>query len=108
MHVVLDLRTGRRRLAEADDFNRFHIEAEGDRHDVLRVLGTEARLGRTHHLWWSIEAVRRLAPADREPAWDERFDAMMAWAATQGWIDGAGTHVQVHIERPGGGIVTTQ
>ena len=31
---------------------------------------------------------------------------MMAWAATQGWIDEAGTHVQVHIERPGGGIVT--
>lgn len=92
---------------EADAFDRFHIEADGDRHDVLRVLGTEARLGRTHHLWWSIEAARRLAPADREPGWDERFDAMMAWAATQGWIDEAGTHVQVHIERPGGGIVTT-
>lgn len=108
MHVELDLRTGRRRLVEADDFDRFHIEAGGDRHDVLRALGAEARLGRTHHLWWSIEAVRRLAPADREPGWDERFDAMMAWAATQGWIDEAGTHVQVHIERPGGGIVTVQ
>ncbi len=108
MYVVLDLRTGRMGLAEVDDFNRFHIEAEGDRRDVLRVLGAEARLGRTHHLWWSIEAVRRLAPEDREPVWDERFDAMMAWAATQGWIDEAGTHVQVHIERPGGGIVTTR
>ncbi|MDE0195512.1 MAG: hypothetical protein OXP08_08165 [bacterium] len=108
MYVVLDLRTGRMGLAEVDDFNRFHIEAEGDRRDVLRVLGAEARLGRTHHLWWSIEAVRRLALEDREPVWDERFDAMMAWAATQGWIDEAGTHVQVHIERPGGGIVTTR
>ena len=108
MYVVLDLRTGRRGLAEVDDFDRFHIEADGDRHAVLRVLGAEARLGRTHHLWWSIEAIRGLAPADREPAWDRRFDAMMAWAATQGWIDEAGTHVQVHIERPGGGIVTTQ
>lgn len=108
MHLELNLATGRRRLTEPDDFKRFHIEADGDRHDVLRVLGSEARLGPTHHLWWSIEAVRRLAPADRERAWDERFDAMMAWAATQGWIDEAGTHVQVHIERPGGGIVTTQ
>ena len=106
MYVEVDLRTGRRRLVEVDDFNRFHIEADGDRHDVLAVLGSEARLGRTHHLWWSIEAVRRLAPVDREPAWDEQFDAMMAWAGTQGWIDEAGTHVQVHIERPGGGIVT--
>lgn len=105
MYIEVDLRTGRRRLVEVDDFDRFHIEADGDRHDVLEVLGAEARPGRTHHLWWSIEAVRRLAPADREPAWDERFDAMMAWAATQGWIDEAGTHVQVHIERPGGGIV---
>ena len=108
MYVELDLRTGERRLAEADDFTRFHIEADGDRHDVLGVLGAEARLGRTHHLWWSITAARQLAPSDRDPAWDERFEAMMAWAATQGWIDEAGTHVQVHIERPGGGIVTVQ
>lgn len=105
MHVEADLRTGRLSLAEADDFDRFHIEADGDRHDVLRVLGAEARLGRTHHLWWSIEAVRRLAPTDRAADWDEQFDAMMTWAATQGWVDEAGTHVQVHIERPGGGIV---
>lgn len=107
MFVELDLRTGERRLVEPDDFTRFHIEADGDRHDVLAALGPEARLGRTHHLWWSIAAARRLAPSHRDRAWDERFDAMMAWAATQGWIDEAGTHVQVHIERPGGGIVTT-
>lgn len=108
MYVELDLQTGERRIAEADDFTRFHIEADGDRHDVLGVLGAEARLGRTHHLWWSITAVRQLAPSDRDPAWDERFEAMMAWAAAQGWIDEAGTHVQVHIERAGGGIVTVQ
>ena len=108
MYVALDLRTGRRRLVEADDFGRFHIEAAGDRHDVLAILGAEAKLGPTHHLWWEIEAVRRLAPAGRGAVWDERFDAMMAWAATQGWIDEAGTHVQVHVERPGGGVVTTR
>ncbi|MCY3561326.1 MAG: hypothetical protein OXH20_09205 [bacterium] len=108
MYVVLDLRTGQRRLVEADDFDRFHIEADGDRHDVLAVLGAEARLGRTHHLWWSVEAVRRLAEADRVPAWDAQFEDMMAQAAKHGWIDDAGTHVQVHIERPGGGIVTTR
>ena len=33
---------------------------------------------------------------------------MMTWAATQGWIDEAGTHVQVHIEHRGGGIVRTR
>ena len=108
MYVALDLQTGERRLAEADDFTRFHIEADGDRHDVLDVLGPEARLGPTHHLWWSITAARQLAPSDRDSTWDERFDAMMAWAAAQGWIDEAGTHVQVHIERPGGGIVTAR
>ena len=108
MYIELDLRTGERHLAEADDFGRLHIEADGDRHDVLRMLGDEARLGRTHHLWWSIEAIRRLAAPGREPVWVERFDAMMAWAATQSWIDEAGTHVQVHVERPGGGIVATQ
>ncbi len=108
MYVELDLQTGRRRLLEADDFTRFHIQAGGDRHDVRRVLGAEARLGRTHHLWWSLDAVRRLAPEDVDEDWWQRFEAMMAWAATQGWIDEAGTHVQVHIERPAGGIVTVQ
>lgn len=107
MYVRVDLRTGERRLLEADDFDRFHIEAGGDRHDVLGVLGAEARLGRTHHLWWSLDAVRRLAPSDAGAEWWRRFEAMMAWAATQGWIDEAGTHVQVHVERPGGGIVRT-
>ena len=105
--MALSPETGERRLVEAEDFSRFHIEADGDRHDVLAVLGPEARLGRTHHLWWSIEAIRRLAPRPAGADWDRRFDAMMDWAATQGWIDEAGTHVQVHIERPGGGIVTT-
>ena len=108
MYLRVDLQAGRMHLVDADDFSRFHIEADGDRHDVLRLLGADARLGRTHHLWWSIEAVRRIAPADRSAAWEEGFEAMMAWAAGQGWIDEAGTHVQVHIERPGGGIVTTQ
>ena len=108
MYVELDLETGERRLREADDFGRFHIEADGDRHDVLRALGAEARLGRTHHLWWSLGAVRRLAPPGAGEDWWRRFDAMMAWAAGRGWIDDAGTHVQVHVERPGGGIVRTE
>ncbi len=108
MYLELDLSSGRRRLCQTEDFSRFHIQASGDRHDVLRVLGSEARLGRTHHLWWSIESVRRLAPADRDSAWDERFAAMMAWAASQGWIDEAGTHVQVHIQTPSGFIVKTR
>ena len=106
MYVRVDLRTGEKHLLEAEDFTRFHIEADGDRHDVLRVLGPEARLGPTHHLWWSLDAVRRLVPADTGEEWWQRFETMMGWAATQGWIDEAGTHVQVHVERPGGGIVT--
>ena len=79
MYVRVDLRTGEKHLLEAEDFTRFHIEADGDRHDVLRVLGPEARLGPTHHLWWSLDAVRRLVPADAGEEWWQRFETMMGW-----------------------------
>ncbi len=106
MFIRLDLETGESSLREAEDFTRFHIEAEGDRHDVRAAIGEAARLGLTHHLWLSIEWVRRLAERMNPKAeWWENFEGMLTFAASHGWIGEGGTHVQVHVESPEGGIV---
>ena len=32
--------------------------------------------------------------------WDERFDAMIAYAGRKGWLSGDGGAVRAHVERP--------
>jgi hypothetical protein len=101
--VHLDLATRTASLEEADDCGRFHLSAEGEG-DLAGALAT-AGVGRADaddpdgHAWVAVAAVRRLAEGQVGPSWDADFDAMLAYAATKGWLDDDATHVRAHVER---------
>jgi hypothetical protein len=55
-------------------------------------------------VWLSVQALRESAAATIPEAdraqWVQGFDGMIAYAASKGWTDEAGTHVRAHVEAP--------
>jgi hypothetical protein len=88
-------------LAEADDTKRFHVEVLGGT-DVGRLFGAlvDAAAGRLEgdDAWIALDAVRRMAAGQVAPDWNERFDAMLEYARTRGWLDEAAHTVRAHVE----------
>ncbi len=109
MIVNVDLATSSISLAEADDVGGFKVSAAGQPPDgsaddaAVGALLAEAGGGRAaqepDHVWVAIDTVRLLAADQVGEDWAERFDAMVAYAATKGWLDEAGTHIKAHIDR---------
>ena len=56
-------------------------------------------LGRVdgEHVWLDIPLLKALSPLAADASWADGFDGVMTYAASKGWIDGAGTHVRAHI-----------
>jgi hypothetical protein len=88
-------------LEEPDDCTRFHLTVAGGR-DLARVFGAlvDAAAGRLEgeHALVTIDAVRRLAAGRVEDDWDARFDGMLAYARSKGWVDDTVNAIQAHIE----------
>ena len=97
MFVRVDAAAGRSELHEADDLQRLHVELVGGDEPgaAAAALGDLGRVD-GEHAWLDIAALRAAGPAD--PGWVERFDAMIEYARSKGWTDGAGA-VRAHVER---------
>ncbi|HVM54346.1 MAG TPA: hypothetical protein VM262_14225 [Acidimicrobiales bacterium] len=87
-------------LEEPDDCGRFHLVARDVGAD--EVAGALSGFGALEgdRAWIEQEALRTLAEGRVPDDWDDRFDAMVAHAATQGWVDDDG-RVQAHVEWEG-------
>ncbi len=88
-------------LTDLDRFDRLHAECSGP--VAAARLGELCRLGdaddRGAHVWLDAAAARTAgSAASGDPSFGERFDAMIGFAAKQGWLDAAGTHVRAHVE----------
>lgn len=78
---------------------------ELDRFDVRRRDGVDVAEVIERHRWGSVTeggdvmvAVDRLrAAGPDDDAWRRGLDAMVAYAATKGWLDATGEHVQAHV-----------
>jgi hypothetical protein len=97
--VVIIVRDNAVTLADADDFKGFKVVVESGDGSGLFSVG---RLAHRDTAWISANAVRTLAAGAATPAWEEGFAAMLAYAETKGWLDGAGD-IQAHVEWAGGG-----
>jgi hypothetical protein len=88
-------------LEEPDDCARFHLAVVGGR-DVGLVFGAlvDAAAGRLDgdHALITIDSVRRMAAGRVGGDWDERFEGMLAYARTKGWIDDTNNAIQAHVE----------
>lgn len=82
-------------LHEPGRFDQFHVTVEGSLDDV--DLGDLCR-AEDDHVWVDIAHLReRVIAAD--PATADDFDRMIAYAASKGWVDPAGTAVRAHVQR---------
>jgi hypothetical protein len=93
-------------LEEPEDCKRFHVAVVNGR-DATMVFGAlvDAAAGRLEgdDAWIAVDAVRRLAAGRVGPGWDADFDAMLAFAASKGWLDPTGGSIQAHVEWQGAG-----
>ncbi len=89
-------------LEDAGNFREFHVAIDGDVAAAVAALnGRAAASQRNNHLWIDIAFVRELAGGRADAEWQAQFDAMLAYADSKGWIDGAAGRVEAHIQRPG-------
>lgn len=99
MIVAIDAQ-GQISLEEPQVFNALHILMNNgfSNLDGLEDLRADPGQGDgADHAWMRVEALRALGPAD--PAWAEKFDAMVSYAKTKGWVRGAPQEVRLHIVR---------
>jgi hypothetical protein len=84
-------------LEEPDDCSRFHVVGRDVGPD--EVAGALSGFGEVEgeHAWIEQETVRTLAEGRVADDWDDRFDAMLEYASSKGWVDEEG-RVQAHIE----------
>jgi hypothetical protein len=101
--VAVDPARPRVSLEEADDCTRLYVDVraldESAAGSALREAGLGSP-GEAGHLWLDIAALRERARATTAAAdWDDRFDAMLAFARDKGWMDETGKLVAAHIVR---------
>jgi hypothetical protein len=97
MFLRVDTAAGRSELCDADDLQRLSVQLDGG-DDAAATSLALASFGRLdgEHAWLRVDALREAGPDD--PAWRQRFDAMIDFAGSKGWTDDAGA-VRAHIER---------
>ena len=98
--MIIVIAAGAVSLEDADNCNAFHLEARGvDAAGVAAALA-DADAGRVDgdDAYIAPAAVERMATAVQVGAdWNDRYQGMLAYAATKGWLDGSGA-IQAHIE----------
>jgi hypothetical protein len=92
-------------ILEGDDLQRLSVQ----RRDDSPLDGLLAGLGRVDpddaHAWLTIEALRAAVdPGEKTPGWDSRFEAMVDYAASKGWVDPGPGSLRAHIESGIGGV----
>ncbi|GGA72923.1 hypothetical protein GCM10011490_24640 [Pseudoclavibacter endophyticus] len=86
-------------VVDADDLKALGLASAG--HPPQKVADALERtgLGRVEgeHAWLSVDALRAGARGDRGDEWVKKFDGMIDYARTKGWVNDAG-EVRAHIE----------
>ncbi len=90
------------RLAEADDCGRFHVAVHGNGHapavdDALAAAGA-GWLDGDGDAMVEVAAVRAMAEGQVDAEWEQRFTAMLEYAATKGWLSDDGSTIRAHLE----------
>ena len=91
-------------LVEPEDCKRFHVAVRGGDGEALASALESEGVGRllpSGEAMIDTAAVRRMAAGHVAAGWDDDFAAMLEYAGSNGWLDGAGTSIQAHVERAG-------
>ena len=87
-------------LAEAEDFKHFSVvvRASEDAETLRLAAGSLGRTEGDRYVFVDPSALRQLPGARSDDAgWLSSLDAMLRFARSKGWVDGAGM-VRAHVE----------
>ena len=89
-------------LREPEDLGSLKVVVHGppERRDGLAAaVANVGRVDPSGDVFLSIDALKRLAGERVATAeWLQRFDGMVAYAASHGWVDAAGATLRAHCE----------
>jgi len=85
-------------IQQPADLRRFHVEADSsDEQLVGAALGAAGHAAESGHVWVSADWIRATV-SGVDDNWSGEFDQMLAYAASQGWLNEDRTHIKAHIE----------
>ena len=102
--IVVVNATGRVDIEEADLLTRLYVEirktVEGSAVELHGALGTLGSLSADGSFaWLDPSALREAARScGVSEDWDDRYEAMLTYATSKGWVDDAG-RIRAHIEQ---------
>jgi hypothetical protein len=89
-------------LRDPEDCQRFHVAAVGGSADELRIVLSRSGVGEvltSGDALIDVAAVARLAGGLVVADWADRFQGMLAYARTKGWLEDSGiTRIRAHVE----------
>jgi len=90
-------------LQHPDDLSSLRVVVSGDLSaSDLATAVERVHLGRSDeesaHVWIPLDELRRLSAGRVAADWEERFERMVAYAASRGWVSGDGRSVRAHVE----------
>jgi hypothetical protein len=103
MYVELEIAAGRCQVRDANDLKSLSVQVSEPASPeqltrALGPLGPPDRLAEIDHVWIVIDALRAASGRADDPEWSSQFDAMVAYAASKGWVDGTDELVRAHVE----------
>jgi hypothetical protein len=102
MYIDIDTTQGHTKVHDVDDLKRFSVRA-ADQSDPNALSQTLAPLGHfdaDNNAWIDIAALRTASGRSDDPGWTTQYDAMVAYAASKGWVNESGTAIRAHLEPP--------
>ncbi len=83
-------------LVDPEVLDKLSVEIVGDApHDLGKFGSFDG-----DHAWLGVAALRNAAHDQGVGEdWDERFDGMLAYAQTKGWLSSSGTALRAHIDQ---------
>jgi hypothetical protein len=99
MIVAADPDSGRVEVRDVDDLARLslHLTREASVPELQGLLAAWGTADTTSHVMLSVETLRTAAGRGRAPAWHEKFDAMVDYARSKGWMDGDSLRVHTVV-----------
>ena len=88
------------KVLDIDDLVRFKVVVEGQLtgEEIQASLASLGRLEPPKHAWISIDALKAASDRENNPDWQLAFAGMVAYAASNGWLDDSGIEMRAHLE----------
>jgi hypothetical protein len=100
LRVTLDDRPSTAVLCDVDNLRELKVVVSGRAADLAEALAGIGRVAAGGDALLEVGGLKRLAgERAHDPEWVARFEAMVEYARSKGWVDEGGAVLRAHCER---------